>query len=315
MKLPRAAVVLSGVLVVISGCSAASVASSARAVPSHTFGCYLGVFEPSTPRSYRPLDAFASDIGHKPDIVLYYSGWQERFQTSFTKQAAAHGATVLVQIDPTNINMSAVAAGEYDSYISRYAQQVRAYGARVIIGFGHEMNGSWYSWAWKHTSPAIWVSAWRHLVSVFRQEGANNVTWIWTITRNAPTTGPIQDWWPGASFVNWVGIDGYYYNKNDTFQSVFGSTITDVRKLTSDPILLSEVGIGQVSGQAAKIPGLFSGMEKDQLLGLVWFDVDQHGGLFAQDWRLEGNTAAIAAFRRAAEEVSAPDGGRCRRIS
>ena len=116
----------------------------------------------------------------------------------------------------------------------------------------------------------------------FRQENATNVTWMWTITRNASSTGPIQDWWPGASYVTWVGIDGYYYTHDDSFRSVFASTITDVRKLTKQPILLSEVGIGQISGQAAKIPGVFAGMKRNHLLGLVWFDVDQHGGLFAQ---------------------------------
>jgi hypothetical protein len=307
MNLSRAVLVLSAVAAVISACSAAGGVSSANAGSSNAFSCYLGLFEPSNPESYVAIDSFASDIGHQPDIVLYYSGWNEKFQTSFAEQAAAHGATVLVQIDPTDINMAALAAGEFDSYISRYAQQVRAYGHRVIIGFGHEMNGSWYSWAWKHTSPTVWVSAWRHFVNVFRQNGADNVTWMWTITRNAPPTGPIQDWWPGASYVNWIGIDGYYYDKDDTFQSVFGPTIADVRKLTTHPILLSEVGVGQVSGKAVKIPGLFAGIKRDHLLGLVWFDVDQHGGTFAQDWRLEGNAAAIAAFRRSADQISEPD--------
>jgi beta-mannanase len=23
--------------------------------------------------------------------------------------------------------------------------------------------------------------------------------------------GPLRDYWPGAAYVNWIGIDGYYY--------------------------------------------------------------------------------------------------------
>jgi hypothetical protein len=42
---------------------------------------------------------------------------------------------------------------------------------------------------------------------------------------------------------------------------------------------------------------LFAGFRKDHLLGLVWFDVAQHGGPAHQDWRLEGHPAAAAAFQ------------------
>ena len=56
-----------------------------------------------------------------------------------------------MQINPTNIDMGALADGQYDAHISWYARAVRAFGHRVIIGFARAMNGSWYSWAWKHT--------------------------------------------------------------------------------------------------------------------------------------------------------------------
>lgn len=267
---------------------------------------HLGVYEPGTPESYRPIDDFATTMRKRPDIALYYSGWPERFRTSFAQQANSHGASVLIQIDPTNIDLAALARGRYDRYITWYAKAVRSYGRRVIIGFGHEMNGTWYSWAWGHTSPAVWVDAWRRMVNIFRQQDANNVTWMWTITRISASTGPLQDWWPGASYVNWVGIDGYYYKRTDTFKTVFGRTITNVRRLTNKPILLSEVGIGQVAGQAAQIPGLFAGIKREHLLGLVWFDVDQHGSQYAQDWRLEGHRGAIEAFSRAAATLTKP---------
>ena len=43
------------------------------------------------------------------------------------------------------------------------------------------MNGTWYSWGYQHTSPAAFVAAWRHIVTVFRAVGAWNVTWLWTV--------------------------------------------------------------------------------------------------------------------------------------
>ena len=43
------------------------------------------------------------------------------------------------------------------------------------------------------------------------------MTWLWTINRGGGPTVLVQDWWPGARYVNWVGIDGYYFRKGDNF--------------------------------------------------------------------------------------------------
>ena len=51
------------------------------------------------------------------------------------------------------------------------------------------------------------------------------------------------------------------------------------------------------AGQFVKLGDLFAGMRQDKTLGLVWFDQDQHDGIYHQDRRLEGNTPAEAAFR------------------
>ena len=103
------------------------------------------------------------------------------------------------------------------------------------------MNGYWYSWGYTHTSPAVFVAAWRHIVTVFRARGAQNVTWLWTINTihkktRVPSPGP---WWPGNSYVTWVGIDGYFTESSSVFASVFGPTIVYVRSITHDPILIS----------------------------------------------------------------------------
>ena len=127
------------------------------------------------------MTAFAAATGVRPSVVVYYSGWLEPFQVSFAVAAARHDAVPLVQIDPTDVSLAAIASGRYDAYLRSYASAVKAFGARVILSFGHEMNGYWYSWGYQHTSPAVFVAAWRHIVTVFRQQGAGNVTWLWTV--------------------------------------------------------------------------------------------------------------------------------------
>lgn len=257
---------------------------------------YLGVFETGAPPGYQPVAGFASAAGATPNVVGYYSGWAQPFAASYARTLRGHGAIPCVQIDPTYASVPAIASGAYDGYLRSYADSVRAFGHAVVIGFGHEMNAPWYSWGNGHVSPQVFVQAWRHIVTLFRAQGADNVTWLWTVNQDRAGTGPVSLWWPGASYVSWVGIDGYYFRSSDTFGTVFGRTIGQVRAFTNKPVLLSEVAVGPAAGQFAKIGNLFDGMRRNGILGLVWFDKDQRGGIYHQDWRIEGDTAAQAAF-------------------
>jgi len=262
-----------------------------------TSSAYLGVYEQGSPPAYGPIATFAAAAGKQPNMVGYYSGWAEPFASTFARKVRRHGIIPYVQIDPTYASVSAIAAGAYDLYLRGYADSVRDFGHAVVIGFGHEMNGNWYSWGYGHVAPSTFVAAWRHIVTVFRDEGADNVTWIWTVNQDRPGTGPVAAWWPGARYVTWVGIDGYYIRPSDTFANVFGRTIDQVRAFTRKPVLLSEVGVGPGTGQFAKISNLFDGMRQAKALGLVWFDVNQTGDLYRQNWRIEGDQVAEVAFR------------------
>jgi hypothetical protein len=263
---------------------------------------YLGVFEPDTPASYTGINQFAQAIGRQPNVVLYYSQWLEPFNKGFATEAADHGAVALVQIGPRNISLKSIASGRYDAYLRSYASAVKAFGAQVILSFGHEMNGYWYPWGYTHTSPAVFVAAWRHIVTVFREQGATNVIWLWTVNiigvpNRIPEPSP---WWPGNSYVTWVGIDGYYWHSTTEFASLFGPTIDIVRELTSDPILIAETGAAPSAGQAAKIADLFAGVYTFGLLGFVYYDdnaVSDAAPSEAVNWRLS-NPAVLTAFRQ-----------------
>jgi hypothetical protein len=265
---------------------------------------YLGVYETGPPGTYQPVADFTTAIGKQPNLVGYYSGWGEPFQISFAKTVNRHGAITILQWDPTLASVSTIAAGGYDSYLRSFADSVREFGQPVVIGFGHEMNAYWYSWGYGNLPPATFVAAWRHIVTLFRAQHADNVTWLWTLQADERGTGPISLWWPGAKYVTWIGIDGYYYIPSETFFSIFGETIAQVRAFTGLPILLSEVAVGPEAGQARKISDLFAGMRQYGTLGLVWFDIAQHQGTYHQDWHIEDNPAAEAAFRRAASALT-----------
>jgi Glycosyl hydrolase family 26 len=297
------AIVVAAGAVVFAVSRLISSTSSTRVLPTAQ-ASYLGVFESGALQSYRPVADFSKAAGMPPNLVGYYSGWEEPFQVSFAETVRSHGAVTLLQWDPTGTSVSKIAAGGFDTYLRSFARSVRDFGHPVVIGFGHEMNAYWYSWGYGHLPPSTFVAAWRHIVTLFRDQGVRNVTWLWTLQADESGTGPIASWWPGAQYVTWVGIDGYYYHSSETFFSIFGQTIAQVRMFTGLPILLSEVGVGPDADQARKIPELFAGMRQYGTIGLVWFDIAQHQGIYHQDWHIEDNPAAETAFRRGASALT-----------
>lgn len=259
----------------------------------------VGVYEPGVPGSWSPIAGFTDATGVKPGIVVYYSSWNQPFSTSFAQTAWDHDAYVLVQLEPKGVALASVAAGGSDAYLRSYADAVVAFGHPVIVSFGHEMNGTWYSWGYGHTSPAVFTAAWRHVVRVFRAAGAANVTWLWTVNTVQGASSSLSRWWPGAEWVDWTGIAGYYYRATDTFGSVFGSTIAAVRAFSGAPLLIAETAVGTTTNRENQIDALFAGVRAARLAGVAWFDAAQQAGLYHQDWRLEDDPAACAAFTAA----------------
>jgi hypothetical protein len=281
-----------------SGILSSSPARTAPAQPEQLR--YLGVYEPGVPNSYSGVEQFANAVGRQPNLVSYYSGWGQKFALSFAETAENHGATTIVQVDPDGISLANIAAGKYDSYLTSYANQVAAFKHTVVISFGHEMNGFWEPWGYHHQSPASFVAAWRHIVDVFRRQGAGNVIWLWQVNSASSQTGPVQDWWPGSQYVTWVGVSGYYYVPGNTFANVFTPVVNSIRQFSQAPLLIAETAAGPQAGQVRGIKDLFAGIRAQHDLGLVWFDQHSYGGLYkGENWRLEGNTPALNAFRSA----------------
>ena len=162
----------------------------------------------------------------------------------FARTVSGHGAVTIMQWDPTDASTTDTAAGNYDRYLPSFAVTVRDFGKQVVIGSGREMNATWYSWGYGQVPPGMFVAAWRHIVRLFRAQGADNVTWLWTIKRRPAQHRADRPVVARRGYVTWVGIDGYYCRPTDRFGCVFGMTITQVRLLAGKPVLLSETAVG-----------------------------------------------------------------------
>jgi len=212
----------------------------------------------------------------------------------------ANGAVPLIELEPFGVKLRSIIAGKEDKWLARQARAIARLPGTVLMSFAPEANGKWYTWGYHHVTPAEYVAAWRHVVRMFRAD--RHIKWIWMINRLFDGGEPIRALWPGKSYVDIAGIDGYFDFSYQTYTSLFAPTIADIHRFANVPILLTEVAARPKAGKGYAMAQLVAGTRRYHTLGFIWFDVNKAGTNAAWkirfDWRMETNQAALTTFHR-----------------
>jgi len=161
-------------------------------------------------------------------------------------------------------------------------------------------------------TPEDLVAAWRHIHGIFRQVGATNVTWVWSVNHvSAPATRQIalERYWPGSRFVDWIGISGFNWGPTRPgttwvdFHAVYRKRYRELLRFRR-PIVLTEIGAPEIGGdKAAWIRDSIEAMLRDypRIRGFVWYDRRDDR---RRDWRIDSSPRVLRAFRAV---VARPD--------
>jgi len=257
-------------------------------------------------------------LARETTINSYFSGFDSGFSAAQVN-AAWHARQIPMltwESRPLNgdgstadYSLASIAAGAHDTYLRKYAADIKANGLPLIIRFDQEMNGDWYRWG--ESNPAAgnaegsYVAAWRHIHDVFAAEGANaQVIWLWGPNRvdNIQRLPAIGNYFPGAAYVDWVGMSGYYRpgDASATFDSTYAMTLNALRATApGKPILLAEVGATERGGKkVAFVKDFFTGLTRNpDVKGFVWFNRTVTDEGQTNDWRIQSTTAVLDAFR------------------
>jgi hypothetical protein len=245
------------------------------------------------------LPGFDKSCGCAPNVSVKYIPIGAATPSDvLPHQILLSDATPLLELEPFATPLSGIIAGKEDAWLTAYARMVKSQKAEIYMSFAPEANGYWYKWGWPNVQPATEVAAWRHVVDVFRKAGATNVKWIWIVNQLWAKSGPLPQLWPGAAYVDEVGIDGYFRAAADTFDSVFGPTIEQIRQITNKPLLITETAASPQAGQARAITALTTGISRYKLSGFIWFDINQGTGQLGHDnWAITDSPAAMAEYK------------------
>lgn len=228
----------------------------------------------------------------------------------------------------TSLTLEKIISGNYDEYITEWANEAKNYKKAIFIRFGHEMNISAYTWnglynggatqnaygsSDKSDGPEKYVDAYKYVWNIFNQVGATNVTWIWAVNHNddpSATWNIKSNYYPGDTYVDWIGIDGYNFNNSvityRSFDDIFSSALNEVASIptTSKPIIISEMssndGQAGTLTKAEWISNAFSKIASDtRIKAFCWFNEDKSDG----NWALI-QLADIQAFKNAITSTS-----------
>jgi hypothetical protein len=132
------------------------------------------------------LDFVRSDIAAYPGVIPLLS-----IQFNIKQPASA------------TIGLDAeVGRGEFDAELVMIADMVRDTDGPFFLRIGSEVNGPWNGY-----SPEHFPAAFRHVVDVFREAGADKAIFLWNYKAVPTSDNKYMAWYPGDKYVDWWSVD------------------------------------------------------------------------------------------------------------
>lgn len=234
-------------------------------------------------------------LGRKLAINDFHVSWTGQFPGQVIAREQNRGTLPMVTWYGTWSGV--VARGQYDSQISAAAIKLRNPRRPLLLRYFPDMEVQ----AQLSVSPARYVAAWRHIWQIFRENGADNVSWVWCPSAGGVASGKAQAYYPGAGYVDWICGDGYNWAPAregaswQGFGSIFGGFYA-WGLTTHKPLMIGGFGVlerrpGDKASWLLKADRLLP--EKFPAIRAVVYD-DSAADDF--DWRVTSSASALAAF-------------------
>ncbi len=171
------------------------------------------------------------------------------------------------QADPV-YTMQKIIDGEFDEQLEQWAKDAANVGFPLLVEFGTEVNGDWFSWNGKYNGagetsgygdpnlpdgPERFRDAYRHIINICRQNNATNITWFFHFDADG---SPDDDWndfenyYPGDDYIDWVGISAYGpQEKNEDyreFDDILKNVYPRIIAMTDKPLAILEFALTEI---------------------------------------------------------------------
>lgn len=292
-------------------------------------GAYAGVFRPPAPFEMQVLDTYKELTQKQPAILMWFQPWSEQgsnqFDTAAVVETLRRGAIPMITWEPWDpgkdpgeliepgvqpeFELKVINSGRYDEYVRDWARKIAVVGGPIMLRPMHEMNGEWYPWSGSsnNNTPAEFVEAWKRIHRIFEEEGATNVTWVWSVNRsshpNVPENRP-PAYYPGDEYVDWTSLSGFNwgdtrsFTKWEEFDQLYDEPLEYLITLNK-PIVISEFGSVETPGDKAEwISNAYGRIRRlhPEIKAVIYYDKSEKGVKGVQEWAIESSPESAAAF-------------------
>lgn len=297
----------------------------------------LGAYHEAIPGSLEGLLALERSLGIDLPLVHVYLAWgdapEQQFPHRFLEAVAGLGSVPVVTWEPwltafesrlhpdlplrterDEGGLAAIARGDYDEYVDRWARAAADHRRPILLRFAHEMNDPYrYPWGPQNNHPFDFIAAWRHVVERFRVAGAENVLWVWS--PHVAYSG--YEWfYPGDDEVDWVATAALNYGTVArwsqwwTFSEIFGDRYEGLAAF-GKPVMIAEIGSLVVGGdRVAWYRGAFEDLPTryPAVKAVLLFEVSRDASVTYQalDWSVIDDPEVLAAVRDSIAGWGAP---------
>lgn len=212
-----------------------------------------GVF---TGSNIAALDEFERTVDANPDYLATFVHWgnHDGALPAYVKQYAYEKDRTLVLFweasdyvvggtDQPEYAYRNILAGNWDTYITDFKNQLREYEGPVILIPFSELNGDWTPWSGTENgnTPEESILAYRYLHD--RMNDLPNVSFGWAVNSTSFPNTPanaIERYYPGDAYVDYVGVDGFNMGTPwQTFGEIFDTPLTTLAQYNKPTLVFS----------------------------------------------------------------------------
>jgi hypothetical protein len=260
-----------------------------------------------TEHDVTPADVacYEQAVGKKTAWIYFSNNWFEarRFPTETCRWIRNLGKLPYIRLmlrsdvdqkhSEKTFALQNIVAGDFDPDLRDWARAAKNFGTPLLIEWGTEPNGRWFSWngEWNggaRAGPGRYIGAYRHIIDLMRAEGANNLQWVWHVNwYDDPETkwNKFENYFPGENYCDWLALSIYgptTPTARDGAES-FGFKMNEAyprltRLAPRKPVIIAEFGcdlhnprVNAARWTSSALEQLFSG-QWPAVIGFCWWN-------------------------------------------